>query len=350
LTVDGVELYPNASLGVSVFPQDGEAAETLVKNAGAARREVKRTQASNRWLFYDDRFNLRAKGRLQQESQLRQALDGNEFELHYQPRIELATGRMIAAEALLRLPAADGRMIMPGEFIPLAEEAGLIDVLGQWVAEGVCRQLTTWDLEQVSPISISMNVSAVELRHARAFHDRLMRLIGSSGIDPRRLELEITETVLMENAADCIEVLGELRAQGISIAIDDFGTGYSSLSQLRELPVTVVKIDREFIKTLDESDDAHGLIKGMITMAHSLGLRVTAEGVERPTQVRLLREMECDEVQGYLFAKPLPLHELNALLDIAKRWEVGGQSNKILRPRLWRGGRSAAHDRAQGSG
>ena len=318
--IEGVEIYPNACLGVSVFPQDSDSAEVLLKNASSARREAKRTEAPSRWIFYDQNFNRKALGRLQQESRLRQALESGQFEIHYQPRMAAKSGRILSGEALIRLRDS-GKILMPGDFIPLAEEAGLIHSIGEWLANTACKQLSWWDLEH-DGIDVAINVSAVELKQGDIFYDRILRTIGTSGIAPEHLELEITESVLMDRASEGITALRRLRELGVKVSIDDFGTGFSSISQLRDLPVTAVKIDRSFVNDLGQERDSRGLITGIITMAQSLGLTVVAEGVETHEQWLALKELGCDEVQGYFFSKPVSTDEFTSMLSTGGSWEV----------------------------
>ncbi len=329
--IEGVEIYPNACLGVSVFPQDSDSAEVLLKNASSARREAKRTGAQNRWLFYDANFNRKALGRLQQESRLRQALESRRFEIHYQPRMEAKSGKIVSAEALIRLHDS-GKILMPNEFIPLAEEAGLIHSIGEWLADTACDQLATWESAN-HDIDVAINVSAVELKQGDLFLDRILRTIGNKGIAPHRLELEITESVLMDRSSAGITALRRLRELGVKVSIDDFGTGYSSISQLRDLPVTAVKIDRTFVADLGQRRDSRGLITGIITMAQSLGLTVVAEGVETREQWLALRGLGCDEVQGYFFSRPVSTDEITAMLDTGNSWEVKTASNIVSWPK-----------------
>ena len=315
--IDGQEVFATACLGVSLFPQDGETADVLIKNASAARRSAKTEAKPNGWQFYNDGINRRAFGQLQMEGQLRRALERGELELHYQPRVDLTSGRIAALEALLRWRRPVAGLIAPADFIPLAEETGLIHPIGEWVVRAACEQIAAWRETAFAGTRIAVNVSPLQLRRSD-FGDRVLRVLGETGVNPRDLEVELTESAFIGNADVSIAGIRQLHAVGLTIAIDDFGTGYSSLSYLRMLPVGTVKIDRAFVQTLGDKDSG-ALVAGIVAMSRGMNLRVVAEGVERIEQLEILRKLGCDEVQGFLIARPAPLSELMALLEADRR-------------------------------
>ena len=292
-----------AKVGVALFPDDGADAETLFKNAEAALKKAK--ASGQRYLFYTQKMTSSMVGKLTLENQLRQALDNEEFVLHYQPKVNLASGRLTSAEALIRWNAPRTGLMPPSHFIPNLEETGLIHDVGHWALRQAVADYLRWHSAGLPAVRIAVNVSPLQLRH-RGFIAELDQLIS---IDPRAaagLELEITESLLMEDVKHSIASLQAIRAMGISIAIDDFGTGFSSLSYLSKFPVDTLKIDRSFVIDMTASPEGLALVSTIVSLAHALKLKVIAEGVETQEQARLLRLLDCDEMQGFLFSRPVP--------------------------------------------
>jgi diguanylate cyclase (GGDEF)-like protein len=310
--LDGVEFYTSASIGISVYPADGRDIETLVKHADIAMYRAKE-QGGGTHRFFLPNMNDRALERLELEQALRLAIDRDEFVLHYQPRIDLPTGRICGVEALVRWQHPDLGLIYPDEFIPVAEETGLIDGLGAWVLNDACRQAVVWREAGVVLDSVAVNFSARQFMRQQPA-DVVRRALERSGLAPGQLELEITESTVMQDAGIALETLSELRALGVGLAIDDFGTGYSSLAYLKRFPITKLKVDKTFIRTLliDPKDAA--ITRAIIGMAHSLGLQSCAEGVETLKQLDFLRDLACDEVQGYVYCRPRSIEELTPYL------------------------------------
>jgi EAL domain-containing protein (putative c-di-GMP-specific phosphodiesterase class I) len=258
-------------------------------------------------------MGTRASSRLLQETALRHALDADELVLHYQPRIRLATGTIARVEALVRWNHPHHGLVMPAHFIALAEEIGCIEALGAWVLRAACRQLAAWHRAGLTLTTISINVSALQLRSTR-FYDTLIEVLAEGPFDASALELEITETALMQNIDQARETLNNIGSLGVKLSVDDFGTGYSSLSQLKALPVDSLKIDQSFMENLLEENDDATIVGATIAMAQKMGLTVVAEGVSTVEQLRFLEANHCDEAQGYLFAYPCPAHEFEPFL------------------------------------
>ena len=309
--LDGQRLYCTASVGISVFPYDAQQPAELIRNAGMAMESVKQ-HGRNNFQYYRPEMHHTTVRRLELENSLRGALEREEFELHYQPRIELASGRLSGFEALLRWRHPRHGLLTPDEFVPILEDTGLIVAVGEWVMRRACAQIKLWErLGLAGPVAVNLS--------ARQFHQRdldkvVARIIGETGIEPQHLELELTESLLMREPEEAARTLRRLESMGVRLAIDDFGTGYSSLAYLRRFPISALKIDRAFIQDLNENPEDAAITQAIIHLAHSLGLKVIAEGVERPAQLEFLRARGCDEMQGYLFSPPLPASELDALL------------------------------------
>jgi diguanylate cyclase (GGDEF)-like protein len=310
--LEGNEFYTSASIGISVYPADGRDIDTLVKHADIAMYQAKE-QGGCTHRFFLPNMNDRALERLELEQSLRLAIDRSEFVLHYQPRIDLPSGRICGVEALVRWEHPDLGLIYPDEFIPVAEETGLIDGLGAWVLTDACRQAVAWREAGVPLDSVAVNFSARQFQRQQPA-DVVRRALERSNLPPQALELEITESAVMQDAGVALETLAELRALGVGVAIDDFGTGYSSLAYLKRFPITKLKIDKTFIRTLliDPKDAA--IAQAIVGMAHSLGLRSCAEGVETLKQLDFLRGANCDEVQGYVYCRPRSVEELTPFL------------------------------------
>jgi len=307
----------SASIGIAIFPVDGEDVETLVKHADAAMYAAKE-QGRNNYQFFSRKINASALRRLSLESHLRDAIARNQLALFYQPRLDLRTGNVCAVEGLLRWIHPELGIVSPREFIPLAEETGLIVSIGEWVIHAACAQGRAWQDQGYDPIPISVNVSP------RQFHDSDLRgLIGrhlrETGLLPRYLELELTEHLLLQDDEDTALVLRDLRAMGVTISLDDFGTGYSSLSYLARFPLDTLKMDRCFVRDIDSDPAAAGVAKAVIGIGHSLGARVVAEGVDTYEQERFLREHGCDELQGFLLAGALPAVEVVRFFNRPKK-------------------------------
>jgi diguanylate cyclase (GGDEF)-like protein len=323
------DLHITASIGVSDYPGDGADAETLIKNADTAMYQAK-DDGRQGFRFFKPIMNVRAVERQSIEESLRRALERGEFALHYQPKIDLRTGQISGAEALIRWTHPTRGPISPMQFVSVAEECGLIVPIGAWVLREACRQARSW-LDAGLPLKgIAVNVSAVEF-HGEKLLERIFGTLAETGLDPKHLELELTESVLMKNAESAAFTLDRLREKGVRLAIDDFGTGYSSLSYLRKFPIDSLKIDQSFVRHITTSPEETSLVTAVISMGRSLNLRVIAEGVQTREELIFLQERQCDEAQGFYFSEPLPpaqfvrLFEHNALPE-ALQWrrQTGG--------------------------
>ena len=310
--VDHHDLHVTASIGVSVYPDDGLDAEALIKNADTAMYQAKENGRRS-FQFFKPAMNARAVERQFIEEGLRRALERREFALHYQPKVNLTTGAITGAEALIRWTHPMRGPVSPADFIPVAEDCGLILPIGAWVLREACEQARAWMDAGLPVTSMAVNVSAMEFRD-KSFLDRLFATLAETGLDPRALELELTESVLMKHAASTAIILQALRKRGIQIAVDDFGTGYSSLSYLRKFPIDAVKIDQSFIRQISTAGDDTTIVKAVIGMARGLKLRVIAEGVETLEELAFLRAYRCDEAQGYYFSPPVPAPQFAMLL------------------------------------
>ena len=308
ITAAGRKMYMTASTGVSLYPQDGGDSHTLLRNAGAALSHARRI--GTRVEFFDRRMRDAVMRRLVLENDLRHALARGELAVHYQPKIANHSGKITGFEALARWhhPAGD---IPPTDFIPVAEATGSIHELGEWILNESCQQAKRWHLEG-RDLTIAVNVSAAQFDADLA--EVVTRAISHSGIDPAMLNLEVTESLLMNNASSAIDIINELKKTGLQVSIDDFGTGYSSLGQLKQLPIDVLKIDRSFIVDIARSTDDASLIMGLIALAHNLNLKVVAEGVETEDQLRFLDLCKCDEWQGFLASRPIPANDVHTML------------------------------------
>jgi diguanylate cyclase (GGDEF)-like protein len=301
--IDDSELRVSAKFGIAMFPGDGADADTLFKNAEAALENAK--ARGDRYLFYTQSMNARVAEKLALENQLRQALDNEEFVLHYQPKVNLESGNMTGAEALIRWNDPRTGLVPPARFIPILEETGMIHEVGRWALKQAVADYLRWRAAGLPAVRIAVNVSPLQLRH-RGFIAEIEQSVGIDAHAAAGLELEITESVIMHDVKHNIASLQAFRALGVSIAIDDFGTGFSSLSYLAKLPVDTLKIDRSFVIEMTRGPQGLALVSTIINLAHALKLKVVAEGVETGEQQRLLRLLDCDEMQGYLFSKPVP--------------------------------------------
>jgi diguanylate cyclase (GGDEF)-like protein/PAS domain S-box-containing protein len=309
--VGGEELIIGGRVGIAIHPRDGNDADTLIRNAEAALKKAKAT--GERLLLYTPEMNERVAGQLALESQLRRALENDEFVLHYQPKVEIDSRRIVGVEALIRWQTADRGLVPPAQFIPLLEETGLILEAGRWALHRAALEHRAWIERGLKAPRVAVNLSAVQLRQ-RDFVLTIERAIAD-GLQPTAIDLELTESLVMHDVQANIEKLRAVSELGVQIAIDDFGTGYSSLGYLAQLPVQSLKIDRSFIVRMQEGANAMTLVSTMITLARSLGLKVVAEGVETEDQAKFLRLLRCDQMQGYLFSKPLPNDDLVNLLQ-----------------------------------
>jgi diguanylate cyclase (GGDEF)-like protein/PAS domain S-box-containing protein len=310
--VGGREVFVTASIGLALYPLDGEDADSLLKNAGAAMHFAKE-QGRDNYQFYSRAMNATALEKLSMESQLRRALERGEFLLHFQPKIRASTGRIVGLEALIRWRHPELGTVPPSQFIPVAEESGMIVPIGDWVLQAACAQNQAWQNDGYPPVHVAVNIAMPQFRQgnlARSIADALQR----TGLDPGLLEIELTESMLMQNVEATLDTLHQLRDMGVRLAIDDFGTGYSSLSYLKRFPLHTLKIDRSFVKDLPRDAEDAAITKAIIGMAHSLRLAVVAEGVETPEQLAFLRQHGCDDVQGFLFSRPVSAEDFGALL------------------------------------
>ncbi len=313
--VAGREYNMTCSIGAALYPDDGLDAETLLKHADTALYRAKDSGRNNAQ-FFTRELTAQLAQRVELESKLRRALELQQFELYFQPRVDLASGRMVGAEALVRWNLPGEGLVLPSRFIPLAEETGLIVSLGSWVLREACRQLRAWIDEGLEPGSVSVNVSAQQFRSGE-LPDLVAQVLAETGIEPAALELEITESVLMQDAARFLDMINRIKQLGVRISIDDFGTGYSSLAYLRRFPVDHLKIDRSFVADMAHSQDDAIIVRSIIALGHALGLQVVAEGVESAEQLQLLRASDCDEVQGFHLGRPGPADEYRRLLRAA---------------------------------
>jgi len=318
--LNGQELFATASVGISLFPFDGDDGQTLLKNAGAALYKAKRSGGAN-YQFYTADIHDRASRRLSLETTLRRALQNQEFLLHYQPKVSVDSLEITGVEALVRWHHPQLGLISPAEFIPLAEDTGLIIPIGQWVLKEACLQNKRWQNQGFARIRMAVNISARQL-HDQAFADTVIKALRETNLEPEYLELELTESSIMQNAELAANVLSRLKSMGIYCSIDDFGTGFSSLASLKRLPINALKIDKSFVSEAPSEPDDAALVLAIITLAHNLRLRVIAEGVETEEQLRLLHLLRCDEIQGSLFSKPLPADALESLLDSHSEGQV----------------------------
>ena len=312
--VAGHDLSVTASLGISIYPNDSCNAVELIKHAETAMHTSKE-RGANVFSFYTKDMNLRAQRQQNLESAIRQALERDEFVLHYQPKLDLRSGRIVGAEALIRWFQPRSGWVSPADFIPVAEDSGLIVPLTQWVLRQACEQAQAWRGMGLPPLCMSVNVSPIDFRQ-RDFVDNLAAILKQSGLPPARLELEITESVLMQNVDETVDILQKIKAMGVRLALDDFGTGYSSLSYLRRFPIDVLKIDQSFVRGLNVNSQDAQLISAIIGMGKSLELNIIAEGVETVEQLNFLKTQQCEEGQGFLFSKAVPPKDFAHMLQV----------------------------------
>jgi len=314
--VEERKLHLTASVGVSVYPDDGDNAMEILKNAGAAMVRAKE-QGGNCFQFYTQEMGVHVQTRVALEHALHRAVEQQEFELHYQPKVDLQSGQITGVEALIRWRDPELGMVPPDRFIPLAEETGLILPIGEWVLRTACRQAQAWHAAGHAQMSMAVNLSARQFRQ-QDVAALVRQILSETGLAPHYLELELTESLFMKDGEAVIKMLREIKAIGVTLALDDFGTGYSSLSYLRRFPIDVVKIDRSFINDVTESAEDASLTKAIIAMGRSLNMKTVAEGVETEAQLKFLINHQCDAIQGYYFSRPLPADALTELLREGK--------------------------------
>ncbi|MCZ6798978.1 MAG: EAL domain-containing protein [Nitrospirae bacterium] len=313
ITVQEQELFITPSIGIAIYPQYGKDSESLTKNADMAMYRAKR-QGRNTYRFYTTDTNGKASKHLALDSSLRRALDRGEFLLHFQPQVAVETLQVIGVEALLRWQHPDRGMIYPEEFIPLAEENGMIVPIGEWVLRAACHQNKAWQEAGHQPVFMGVNLSARQFRQ-KSFIAMVASILEESQLEPKYLDLELTESLLFESNGASASRLADLKSLGINISIDDFGTGYSSLSYLKCFPISTLKIDKSFVGDIPKNSEDAAIASGMIALAHGLRVKVTAEGVETQAQFEFLRDRDCDFIQGHFISPPVPEHEVPAWLQ-----------------------------------
>jgi diguanylate cyclase (GGDEF)-like protein len=313
-SIGGHDLHIDGSIGISIYPGDGEDAETLIKNADTAMYHAKENGRNNFQFFKAD-MNLKAVERQSVEGSLRCALERKEFLLHYQPKVNLDTGEITGVEALIRWQRPDRGLVPPSDFVPIAEDCGLIVPIGRWVLREACRQAREWQDAGLPFKRVSINVSATEFR-GKTFLAGVSSILRETGLEARYLDLELTESVLMQHAESTASILQELKRTGVHLAVDDFGTGYSSLSYLRQFPIDVLKIDKSFVQQISGDPNDSAIVSAIIDMGKNLKQRVIAEGVETQEQLAFLQAHHCAEGQGYLFSRPLAAAQFAHLLQM----------------------------------
>jgi predicted signal transduction protein with EAL and GGDEF domain len=307
------EVVITPTIGIAVFPEDGNNTEVLFRNADTAMYSAKR-RGKNNFQFYNNAMNASALGRLTMESQLRKALEQNELLLYYQPQQELDSSQIIGVEALLRWQNKELGNVPPDRFIPIAEDSGLIIPIGEWVLRTACTQLKAWQDTGVPIARVAVNISVRQFMYP-GFLQLVKQVIEETGLAPEDLELEITESLLMQDTEGAIHLLQDLKALGVQLAIDDFGTGYSSLSYLKRFPIDRLKVDKAFVQEITNNKEDAAITRAVIAMANNMDLRVIAEGVETAEQLSYLADEHCHEIQGYYLSRPMPAHEVCSFMD-----------------------------------
>ena len=317
--LDGREVFITVSIGIASDRTHHRDLDLLIANAEIAMHHIKR-QGGNGYQLYTDQMKINAAQRLTLESALHHAIENEQLQLYYQPQVDLSSGEIVGAEALLRWQHPEWGFVSPGKFIPIAEETGLIIPLGEWVLQTACAQAKTW-LHQNGLQQVSVNLSARQFNQSN-LTQKLVKLLTETGLEPSCLELEITETMLMQDKQAALIILNQLRKIGVQISIDDFGTGYSSLSYLQHFPFDRLKIDQSFVRNIVSNKNNMAIITAVISMAHDLKLQVTGEGVETTEELAFLQQQNCDAIQGYLFSKPIPPAEFENLLSSGKQLKI----------------------------
>jgi predicted signal transduction protein with EAL and GGDEF domain len=337
--VSELELHISASIGISICPDDGTDAETLLQHADAAMYHAK-NKGRGAYQFFAPAMNAFARDRLELENGLRRALEQREFVLHYQPKVDVRTGRVDSAEALVRWRHPTRGLVPPLDFVPLAEETGLIIPIGEWVIREACRQAYAWQAAGLRPLRVAVNLSAKQFKQTNLV-ESIRTALRLARLEPRFLEIELTESAVMQDAEQSIEILRELSELGVRISVDDFGTGYSSLSYLRRLPLDKLKIDRAFIRELATSRDDAEIVRAIVSLAHTLRLKVIAEGVETPEQLEFLRTLGCDQYQGYHYSAPMPSNAFVAMMREHQVEQPGTRASNLEDTRVNRALRNA---------
>ena len=314
------EVYVTASIGVTVCPSDSEDIDDLLKYADTAMYQAK-DKGRNNYQFFTESMNAATAERFIIESQLRKALKGDEFQLYYQPQVDIRSGEIVGVEALVRWVHPEKGLLLPGAFIPYAEETSLIVPIGKWILQTACSQNIILKGKGYETFCMTVNISAIQLRQEN-FAETVLRTVHNIGLDPCLLQLELTEGIIIENVEANISTLRELKACGFRLSVDDFGTGYSSLSYLTRFPFNTLKIDKSFVKDIEKNHESTAIVKAIIDLGHNLNMQVTAEGVETHQQLAFLQKSGCDHIQGYLFCEPLPAHELIQFLQETKYLDV----------------------------
>jgi diguanylate cyclase (GGDEF)-like protein len=310
--IAGIDIHTSPSIGIAMYPDDGTSMQALLAHADAAMYSAKQ-QGRGNFCRYAPGMDAGTEDRVQLESELHNALSLNQFELHYQPKVDTRTGEVRSAEALIRWVHPTRGIVSPADFIPLAEECGLIGAIGGWVIREACRQTRAWQLDGVPTLRVSVNLSASQFRDS-GLVDSIRRALDDAGLQARYLEVELTESAVMSDPEKSIAVLEQLSAMGVLVSVDDFGTGYSSMSYLRRFPIDKLKIDRVFINEIVSRPEDASIVRAIVSLAHSLRLKVVAEGVETPAQLDFLKTAGCDEYQGYHFSRPLPATDFERLI------------------------------------
>ena len=321
------ELTVSCSTGISIYPKDGEDAQALLKNADVAMYRAKE-QGRNNFRFFTGELNDRVLARMTMEKHLRRALERDEFLIHYQPQVDLYTGRITGMEALVRWQSPELGFIPPARFIPLAEETGLIVPIGEWVLRAACAQNKAWQDAGFPPLVMAVNLSPRQFRQ-EGLAETVARIVEETGLEPQRIELEIIESLLMHDVDSATVILNKLKELGVQLTMDDFGTGYSSLSYLKRFPFDKMKIDQSFVHDITSDPDSAAIVKTIIALAHSLNLRVIAEGIETEGQLGYLRSHACDEMQGYYFSRPVPTLEFEQMLRERRHLEFTPASGRV---------------------
>ncbi len=318
MVLEGNELFLTVSVGLSLYPYDGSDPESLMNHADSAMYQAMEISGSS-YQFYTADMNRKAVEQVKLESSLRKALERQELIVYYQPQVDLQTGKVIGTEALIRWQHPELGLLSPTSFIPIAEETGFIIPIGEWILRSACEQTKAWQLAGYPPIRVAVNLSSRQFQQEHLL-ETVTRVLSQTSLEPHFLELEITESIAMNNVNHVIDTLHRLKSLGVTLAIDDFGTGYSSLSYLSRFPINNLKIDRSFVSNFTSSHDDATIVKAIISLAKGLNLYVTAEGVETSQQVEFLRKLHCNKVQGYLYSEPLSAAEFEAKFLQAARW------------------------------
>ncbi len=331
--IAGNDIVLGAKIGIAVYPIDGADGETLIKNADAAKSYAKE-HGTSKYEYYNAKMNASAVQKLTLETSLHRALERNEFSLFYQPKVDVESRSIVGVEALIRWQHPELGVVSPAEFIPVAEETGLIIPIGEWVLRTACAQIRAWLDGGVTPVPVAINLSAKQF-HQQNICELVSAALRDYKVSANMLELEITESAAMQNAQATSATLHKLKAIGVSIAIDDFGTGYSSLSYLKRFPIDSLKIDRSFVTELPSNHDDASIAQAVITMGHALRLKIVAEGVETAQQLDFLAANACDEMQGYYFARPLPADRCTELIaGQSREYAAGSHGTTEARVRI----------------